>query len=83
MLHVKAIDPAPFEDAELVFETDHPELHFAVVSPRAVGFYESLQDYNEDAALWVAWFEKDRPEDLVSFIREEIDRAEAAVAEED
>ncbi len=81
MLEIRAISPEPFEDAEQVFETDHPELHFAVVSQRAVGFYESLRDYNENAALWVAWFEGDRPDNLVDFIRQEITRAEASVAE--
>ncbi len=81
MLEVRAISPDPFEDAEQVFETGHPELHFAVVSERAVGFYESLRDYNENAALWVAWFEGERPHDLAAFIRQEIARAEASVAE--
>ena len=81
MLHVKEIDKAPFEDAERAFETDHPELRFAVASQRAVGFYESLQDYNDNAALWVAWFENGSPADLVAFIREEVERAEASVEE--
>ena len=57
MFQVKEINKAPFEDAERVFETSHPELRYAVASQRAVGFYESLKDYNENASLWVAWFE--------------------------
>ena len=45
MFQVKEINKAPFEDAERVFETSHPELRYAVASQRAVGFYESLKDY--------------------------------------
>ena len=52
MFQVKEINKAPFEDAERVFETSHPELRYAVASQRAVGFYESLKDYNENASLW-------------------------------
>ena len=44
MFQVKEINKAPFEDAERVFETSHPELRYAVASQRAVGFYESLKD---------------------------------------
>ena len=51
MFQVKEINKAPFEDAERVFETSHPELRYAVASQRAVGFYESLKDYNENASL--------------------------------
>lgn len=47
MFQVKEINKAPFEDAERVFETNHPELRYAVASQRAVGFYESLKDYAE------------------------------------
>ena len=47
MFQVKEINKAPFEDAERVFETNHPELRYAVASQRAVGFYEALKDYNE------------------------------------
>ena len=61
MFQVKEINKAPFEDAERVFETSHPELRYAVASQRAVGFYESLKDYNENASLWVAWFEGEKP----------------------
>ena len=61
MFQVKEINKAPFEDAERVFETSHPELRYAVASQRAVGFYESLKDYNENASLWVAWFEGENP----------------------
>ena len=50
MFQVKEINKAPFEDAERVFETSHPELRYAVASQRAVGFYESLKDYNENAS---------------------------------
>ena len=38
MFQVKEINKAPFEDAERVFETSHPELRYAVASQRAVGF---------------------------------------------
>lgn len=82
MLNVKEISASPFEDAEQVFETDHPELRYAVVSQRAVGFYESVADYDDNAALWVAWFEGDRPADLPAFIREEVEKAEASTKEE-
>ncbi|WP_300838397.1 hypothetical protein [uncultured Bilophila sp.] len=82
MLNVKEISTKPFEDAEQVFETDHPELRYAVVSQRAVGFYESVDDYDDNAALWVAWFEGDNPADLVAFIRDEVARAEEAVGEQ-
>lgn len=71
----------PFEDAERVFETSHPELRYAVASQRAVGFYESLKDYNENASLWVAWFEGEKPADLAAFIQQEIEKAEASVEE--
>lgn len=80
MLQIREIDKTPFEDAEQAFETGHPELRFAVASQRAVGFYESIQDYNDNAALWVAWFEGERPADLPAFIRQEIEKAEASVA---
>ena len=70
-----------FEDAERVFETNHPELRYAVASQRAVGFYESLKDYNENASLWVAWFEGEKPADLAAFIQQEIEKAEASVEE--
>ena len=73
MFQVKEINKAPFEDAERVFETNHPELRYAVASQRAVGFYESLKDYNENASLWVA--------DLAAFIQQEIEKAEASVEE--
>ena len=79
MLNIREIDKARFEDAERAFETGHPELCFAIASHRAVGFYESVQDYNDNAALWVAWFEGEPPADLETFIREEIERAEASV----
>ena len=82
MLNVKEISTKPFEDAEQVFETDPPELRYAVVSQRAVGFYESVDDYDDNAALWVAWFEGDKPADLVAFIRDEVARAEEAVGEQ-
>lgn len=82
MLNVKEIDKKPFEDAERVFETDHPELRYAVVSQRAVGFYESVADYDDNAALWVAWFEGGKPADLPAFIRDEVEKAEAAAGEE-
>ena len=82
MQEIRAISPDLFEDAEEVFETNHPELHYAVVSERAVGFYESLHDYNDNAALWVGWFEGDIPEDLIDFIRQEIARAEESVSSE-
>lgn len=81
MLEIKAVNASPFEDARAGLRNKSPELHFAVVSRRAVGFYESLRDYNDNAALWVAWFEGDRPDDLASFIRQEVDRAEASVSE--
>ena len=77
MFHVKECDKSRFEDAEQVFETSDPELHYAVASQRAVGFYESLQDYNDNAALRVAWFEGDKPADLVSFIQQELEKAAA------
>ena len=81
MFQVKEINKAPFEDAERVFETSHPELRYAVASQRAVGFYESLKDYNESASLWVAWFEGEKPADLAAFIQQEIEKAEASVEE--
>ena len=81
MFQVKEINKAPFEDAERVFETSHPELRYAVASQRAVGFYESLKDYNEIASLWVAWFEGGKPADLAAFIQQEIEKAEASVGE--
>lgn len=81
MFQVKEINKAPFEDAERVFETSHPELRYAVASQRAVGFYESLKDYNENASLWVAWFEGEKPADLAAFIQQEIEKAEASVEE--
>ena len=80
MFQVKEINKAPFEDAERVFETSHPELRYAVASQRAVGFYESLKD-NENASLWVAWFEGEKPADLAAFIQQEIEKAEASVEE--
>ena len=83
MFQVKEINKAPFEDAERVFETSHPELRYAVASQRAVGFYESLKDYNENASLWVAWFEGEKPADLAAFIQQEIEKAEASVEEID
>ena len=81
MFQVKEINKAPFEDAERVFETSHPELRYAVASQRAVGFYESLKDYNENTSLWVAWFEGEKPADLAAFIQQEIEKAEASVEE--
>ena len=81
MFQVKEINKAPFEDAERVFETSHPELRYAVASQRAVGFYEPLKDYNENASLWVAWFEGEKPADLAAFIQQEIEKAEASVEE--
>lgn len=78
-MHIREISKAPFEDAEQAFETGHPELRFAVASQRAVGFYESVQDYNDNAALWVAWFEGERPADIEAFILQEIEKAEASV----
>ena len=81
MFQVKEINKAPFEDAERVFETSHPELRYAVASQRAVGFYESLKDYNETPSLWVAWFEGEKPADLAAFIQQEIEKAEASVEE--
>ena len=81
MFQVKEINKAPFEDAERVFETSHPELRYAVASQRAVGFYELLKDYNENASLWVAWFEGEKPADLAAFIQQEIEKAEASVEE--
>ena len=81
MFQVKEINKAPFEDAERVFETSHPELRYAVASQRAVGFYESLKYYNENASLWVAWFEGEKPADLAAFIQQEIEKAEASVEE--
>ena len=81
MFQVKEINKAPFEDAERVFETSHPELRYAVASQRAVGFYESLKDYNVNASLWVAWFEGEKPADLAAFIQQEIEKAEASVEE--
>ena len=81
MFQVKEINKAPFEDAERVFETSHPELRYAVASQRAVGFYEALKDYNENASLWVAWFEGEKPADLAAFIQQEIEKAEASVEE--
>ena len=81
MFQVKEINKAPFEDAERVFETSHPELRYAVASQRAVGFYESLKDYNENPSLWVAWFEGEKPADLAAFIQQEIEKAEASVGE--
>ena len=81
MFQVKEINKAPFEDAERVFETSHPELRYAVASQRAVGFYESLKGYNENASLWVAWFEGGKPADLAAFIQQEIEKAEASVGE--
>lgn len=81
MFQVKEINKAPFEDAERVFETSHPELRYAVASQRAVGFYESLKDYNENTSLWVAWFEGEKPADLAAFIQQEIEKAEASVGE--
>ena len=71
MFQVKEINKAPFEDAERVFETSHPELRYAVAS----------QDYNENASLWVAWFEGEKPADLAAFIQQEIEKAEASVEE--
>ena len=56
-------------------------LRYAVASQRAVGFYESLKDYNENASLWVAWFEGEKPADLAAFIQQEIEKAEASVEE--
>ena len=81
MFQVKEINKAPFEDAERVFETSHPELRYAVASQRAVGFYESLKDYNANATLWVAWLEGEKPADLAAFIQQEIEKAEASVEE--
>ena len=81
MFQVKEINKAPFEDAERVFETSHPELRYAVASQRAVSFYESLKDYNENASLWGAWFEGEKPADLAAFIQQEIEKAEASVGE--
>ena len=81
MFQVKEINKAPFEDAERVFETNHPELRYAVASQLAVGFYESLKDYNVNASLWVAWFEGEKPADLAAFIQQEIEKAEASVEE--
>ena len=78
MFQVKEINKAPFEDAERVFETSHPELRYAVASQRAVGFYESLKDYNENASLW---FEGEKPAALAAFIQQEIEKAEASVEE--
>ena len=69
MFQVKEINKAPFE------------LRYAVASQRAVGFYESLKDYNENASLWVAWFEGEKPADLAAFIQQEIEKAEASVEE--
>ena len=37
-------------------------------------FCESLKDYNENASLWVAWFEGEKPADLAAFIQQEIER---------
>lgn len=45
------------------------------------GLYESLKDYNENASLWVAWFEGEKPADLAAFIQQEIEKAEASVEE--
>ncbi len=81
MFQVKEINKAPFEDAERVFETSHPELRYAVASQRAVGFYESLRHYTETASLWVAWLEGEKPADLAAFIQQEIEKAEASVEE--
>ena len=81
MFQVKEINKAPFEDAERVFETSHPELRYAVASQRAGGVYERLNDYNENASLWVAWFEGEKPADLAAFIQQEIEKAEASVEE--
>ena len=67
MFQVKEINKAPFEDAERVFETSHPELRYAVASQRA--------------SLWVAWFEGEKPADLAAFIQQEIEKAEASVEE--
>ena len=68
MFQVKEINKAPFEDAERVFETSHPELRYAVASQRAVGFYESLKDYNENASLWVAWFRHPPPQQAANHL---------------
>ena len=41
----------------------------------------ALKDYNENASLWVAWFEGEKPADLAAFIQQEIEKAEASVEE--
>ena len=82
MLKVTEISVAQFEEAERAFETTHEEMRFAVASTQAVGFYESIKDYNDNAAIWVAWFDGEQPADLAEFIRQEIQRAEDAYAED-
>lgn len=60
MFQVKEINKAPFEE-DMNGSRDQPPRAAVPWLHQRRGLYESLKDYNENASLWVAWFEGEKP----------------------